>query len=192
VEERRCRRDLRDPGRVGDLRATQAARTALAVPLLVDVQQPGDDAGSETHPLGGVRRDLAVRAAVALHDLARADRRRARRGDARDQARRRCEMRQVGPQHVARTRELGADGGALDRELVAAEHPRRLMRVCGAAHVLQQRRVVDVARIGRGSHAGELHRHQRRTARLARVEPHPDIGHQRQAREQLRQAQRSH
>jgi hypothetical protein len=94
----------------------------------------------------GARRDLAVRAAVAGDDLARAQRRRAGGGDAGRQARRRREVRQVRPRDVGRPREVGVDGRALHREVVSTEQTRGLVRRtrctrrAGAARCSRRRR----------------------------------------------------
>lgn len=68
---------------------------------------------------------------------------------------------------------------ALDRDLVAAEQQRCLVRVGRAADVLEQRGVVDVLGIAaRGiGGSGELERDERRAPRLARLESHADVGH---------------
>jgi hypothetical protein len=163
VEQRRRRRDLDDAGRLRDRLAPQAPGAARAVPLLVDVEQRRSDARPEPDALGHPRGDLAVRAAVAL-----------------DQS------------GVLAVRGLEVNGGALGHELVAAEHPGRLVRVGRAADVLEQRRVVDVLRVLRADRGRELRGQERRPRGLAGIEPHAGIGEQRQPGEQLREAQALH
>ena len=166
---------------------------AAAVPLLVDVGSAGRDARAEPDAAPpcaprprswrGCSPATIARARTAAVPAARS--RVASAG-------RRREVRQVGARDVARIAEVRAHRRALDRDLVAAQQRRRLVRVSRAADVLEQRRVVDVARLLGTGRRGELHGHERGAPGLARLEAHADVGDQRQAGQQLREAQPLH
>jgi hypothetical protein len=192
VKERRGRRHLGDAGRLGDHLPGDPARTACAVPLLVDVAQAGSDTLAQAEPVGCASRDLAVGEAVALHDVAGADGGRAGDAHARQEARRRGKMRKIAAHDVARIAEVRARRGALDGDLVATEQGRRFVRIGRAADVLQERRVIDVPGRRGIDHVSDLHRHHRRAARLPRLEAHTEIRDERQTSQQLRDAQGIH
>jgi hypothetical protein len=79
-------------------------------------------------------------------------------------------------EYVARTAEVGADGCRLHRDLVAAQHRRRLVGVRRAADVLEEGRVADVGRRGQAQVGRQPVSQHGRPRRLAGLEPHSDVG----------------
>jgi hypothetical protein len=181
--------DLRDPGRQLDRLLPLAARRPLAVPPLEHVAEPAAHALVEPNPRRRAHRDLAVRARVAVGDPLGPRRRHPGRAQPRERARVRGQVRQVAEQHLGRAAEVGPHRRALHGDLVATEQRRGLVRVGGAADVLEESGVVDGTGVGRADLLGEPRGDQARARRLARLEPHADVRDQRQADEELGKAQ---
>jgi hypothetical protein len=98
----------------------------------------------------------------------------------------------VAQENVAGVVEVGVRSCRLDRDLVASQQLRGLMRVRGAADVLQERHVVDVRRVGQIELVRQRGGDHRGACRFARLEAHADVGDARQPHEQLGEPEARH